>query len=129
MKTTTFAGEIATAYGVKLDTPIKFSGSFQELEVSPAAAKQALKFELPEGADAIPAAQAPTVGDLYAMLNNSEKANERQKALQSALDVAGIKKPTLEDPAVQLREMIKIFKGAGRSDEEAEKAARGALGL
>jgi nucleotide-binding universal stress UspA family protein len=111
-KTTTFKGTMANAYGSPLATPINFSGSFEELEKD----------------DEIPAKEQLDAEELLAYVNNKRKANARQKSMQAALDAAGIEKPTLEQPEVQFKQMVKILTTAGRSEADARQMANANLG-
>lgn len=79
-KVVKFDGVIESAYGVKLDTPLSYETEYEEI----------INF------DAIPAKEAPDSDDILAWVNNKRKANQRQKAMQAAMDAAGIVKPTLE---------------------------------
>lgn len=113
MKTETFEGTIESAYGNTLATPVKYSGSFEAYE---------------NIAEVRSAKDEPSDDEVTAFVNNKRKANARQKAMQTSLDNAGIKKPTLDDPQVQLKEMIKILVTAGRSATEAQQIAEATLG-
>jgi|SRR5688572_13217506 len=111
-KTTTFKGTMENAYGNPLPTPINYNGSFEELT---------------EG-DQVPAKEQPDAKELLAYVNNKRKANARQKAMQGALDTAGIEKPTLDNPEVQFKQMVKILTTAGRTEEQARQMANANLG-
>lgn len=113
MKTVEFKGTIEKAYNQTLPEPVAYSGSFEELEKS----------------DAIPEKEKLTDEDILSVVNNKRKASARQSAMQEALKAAGIEKPTLDDPQVQLREMIKILTKAGRSEEDARSLAETTLGV
>jgi putative cell wall-binding protein len=115
MTTEKFSGEISSAYGNPVSPAIKFDGTFEAYE----------KYE------DVPEKERPDEKELLAFVNNRRKASARQSAMQSALDAAGIKKPTLEDAAVQIREMAKVLLAAKKADsqEAAEAAAKSILGL
>ncbi len=114
MKTETFEGVMEQAYSRKLDTPIKFSGDFSAFENKPE----------------IPANLLPTDADIVDWVNNKAKANARQKAMQAALDAAGIVRPTLEnDEQLRLRKMYDILVANKTSHEEARAIAAATLGL
>src|SRR3990172_10201992 len=83
MKTEKFEGSMDSAFGVALPTTIKFAGAFDA-------------YETYEEADE--ANDLPSRDEQLTFVNNKRKANARQKAMNAALDAAGIKKPTLEDP-------------------------------
>lgn len=114
MKSETFSGTIENAYGQKLDTPIAFEGTYNAFETYQ---------------EVVEAGEVPSNDEIVKVVNAKIKANERQKAMQKALDDAGIKKPTLEDPQVQLSTMVKVLRAAGKSEEEATQQARALLGL
>src|SRR5678815_1620177 len=80
-KVVKFDGVIESAYGIKLDTPLTYETEYEEL----------VSF------DAIPPKELPDNDDILSLVNNKRKANQRQKAMQKALDDAGIVKPTLEN--------------------------------
>lgn len=114
MKSETFKGSIESAYGSTLPAAIKFEGSFEAYADydEAAAANDLLSHQ--EIVDAV---------------NNKRKANARQKAMTAALDAAGISKPTLEDPQVQLKTIIKALVASGRSESEATQVAEATLGV
>lgn len=115
VKTVTFSGTIENAYGKTLPTPINYEASYEEI----------LSY------DAIPPKELPDKDDVLSMVNNARKANARQKAMQSALDAAGIVKPTLEsDVDLQVKTIAKALVASGKyTQETAEAAARATLGL
>lgn len=113
MKTETFSGTIENAYGNPLPSPVKFNGNFSAYET----------IEEVRTANVFPSDK-----EIIAFINSKEKANERQKSMTAALTAAGIQKPTLEDPAVQYRDMVKILTVSGKSQAEAEKVAAAVLG-
>jgi len=113
MKTEAFVGTMESAYGTKLDTPIKFNGTFEAYE----------SYD-----DLVTANDLPSNDDVLAFVNNRRKANERQKAMQSALDAAGIVKPTLEsDEGLQIATLVKVYMARGKSREVAEQLAKAAI--
>jgi hypothetical protein len=71
----------------------------------------------------------PSNDEIVNQVNANRKANERQKLMKAALDAAGIQKPTLEDPAEQYKQMVKILVLSGKDNATAEKIARASLGL
>lgn len=107
-----FEGTIENAYGQELETAIAFKGSYEHV----------LSYE------SISPKELPDREDIVSFVNAKRKANARQKSMQAALDAAGIKKPTLDDPAVQYREMVKILVKSGKSEVEAKAVASAALG-
>jgi len=114
MKTEKFSGKMESAYGKVLPTPIPFSGSFEALE----------------NIDEVKTAnEVPDDKEVVAWANGKRKASERQKAMNAALEAAGISKPTLEDPQVQLLQIIKALRASGRSEEDAIALAETTLGV
>jgi hypothetical protein len=114
MKTETFNGTMENAYGKTLPEPVKFSGSFDSLETI----------------DEVRSAnEYPDDKEVVAWANAKRKASARQKAMNAALEAAGITKPTLEDPQVQLATIIKALRASGRSEDEAIALAETALGV
>lgn len=114
MKPTSFTGTMENAYGRPLPSPIKFEGSFDAYETLDEVRSKN---------------EFPSDKEILDFVNAKEKANARQKSMNAALEAAGIVKPTLEDPQVQLLQMIKILKAAGRSDEDATTLAETTLGV
>ena len=132
MKTETFEGVINSAYGFKLDESIKFSGSFDAFELSDTYVDTALTYEPADLGDTI--SDVITLGDLYAMVNNKRKANARQKAMQAALDAAGVSKPVMDDSdsgkQIALKSMIKAMVATGtHTESQAQQVAETALGV
>lgn len=115
MRTETFEGTISSFYGVAVNPPLSFKGSYDHLE------------NLTE----VPAGERLTPDEELAVINNKRKASKRQAEMQAVCDAAGLKKPTLEDAAVQIREMSKVLLAAKKADtqEAAEALARNILGL
>lgn len=113
--TETFDGVMENAYGKALDTAITFEGSFERVTV----------FE------AIPPKELPDNDDVLTLVNNKRKANARQKAMQAALDAAGVKKPTLEgDVDLQVKTIAKGLAASGKyTEDQATALAKQMLGL
>jgi hypothetical protein len=114
MKSETFKGTIESAYGKTLPQKLTFSGSFEAYE------------NVQELRDAN---VFPKDEDIVAFVNAKEKANARQKAMNEVLSAAGIEKPTLEDPQVQLATIVKALRASGRSEDEAIALAETTLGV
>lgn len=114
MKSESYKGTIESAYGSPLPEAIKFSGSFDAFE----------SYE-----EVATANDLPKNSEILDFVNNKRKANARQKSMQDALTAAGINKPTLEDPQVQLKTIIKALVASGRSEDEATKVAEATLGV
>jgi hypothetical protein len=105
-----------TAYGKPLATPIDYSYQWDiytsKAEVD--AANDNLSDE-----------------EVIKVRNNEHQSNARQKALQAALDAAGIVRPTLEnDDQLRLREFFKVLMSSKKYTEDAARAlAASTLGL
>lgn len=114
MKNEKFTGTIESAYGKAVSPAIKFDGTYSAFE------------NVQELTDA---RKYPTDADIIQFVNNKEKANARQKAMQAALDAAGYEKPTLEsDVQLQLKTLIKVFIANGKTEQEAVNIAETTLG-
>ncbi len=126
MKTTAFDGKIENAYGRSLEqnkfsegsTPVKvinYKTTFDELE------------SLAE----VPEDEKPNDKDILALVNNTRKANARQKAIQDALTNAGVIKPTLEDDVeLQIAGMVKSLVASKKyNEEQARQLAKQMLGV
>jgi len=114
MKTETFKGTVAQAYGQTLPTAIAFEGTYGAFEnISEVREKN----------------EYPTDDEIVSFVNARNKANARQKAMTAALDAAGVVKPTLEnDKDFAIRNMVKILVAQGKSQSEAEQLAQTLLG-
>ena len=114
MKVEKFSGKMENAYGKTLPAPVSFSGSFEAFE----------------NVDEVRAANSyPDDAEVVSWANAKRKASERQKAMNAALEEAGIAKPTLEDPQVQLATIIKALRASGRNEQEAIALAETTLGV
>lgn len=114
METKSFEFEVGSGYGQELPTPLKVSASYTHYE----------------SLDEVRSAGAyPSDKDILGFCNAKQKANARSKATAQALDAAGIKKPTLDDPQFRLREMIKVLVASGRDETEAQQVAESVLGV
>lgn len=84
-----------TAYGRKLDTPLPYE----------------YEWTVYESFDELQAAKDELTNDEQVKTRNTERlSNARQKALQKALDEAGIVKPTAEnDEQIRLKDAVKTF--------------------
>lgn len=114
MKTETFEGTMENAYGKPLAQPIAFSGEYSAYEniAEVTAANDLLKDK-----------------EVVDVRNAQAKSNARQKAMQAALDAAGIVKPTLEnDGQLRLKSMHKILVASGKTDAEARTIAANIVG-
>jgi hypothetical protein len=114
MKSEKFSGKMENAYGKVLPSAIAFSGTFEAFE----------------NVDEVKSAnEYPNDAEVVSWANAKRKASERQKSMNAALETAGIAKPTLEDPQVQLSTIIKALRAAGRSEEDAISLAETTLGV
>lgn len=113
MKTEKFTINIDTAYGKKLETPIRNVPVSYEAFVDMAEVKEKNAF--------------PSDAEVVKYLNAKEKASARAKATTAALEAAGIEKPTLESSA-ELR-WKNIFNAlvAGKVDEDTAREQANAL--
>lgn len=114
MKTEKFEGSVSSAWGTPIKPSISFQGSYQAYET----------YE-----EIVAANDLPSHDEVLKLRNTERKQNQRQQAMIAALESAGYKKPTLEDEAVRVREMVKIFVAAGSSEEVALQKAKAALGI
>lgn len=97
-----------TAYGSKLAAPIAYSFTWKNYD---------------SFAEVTAANDALTNEEVVKVRNTERKANARQKALQVALDAAGVVKPTIEnDEQLRLREMFKVLMSSKNYTEEAARA-------
>lgn len=112
-KTVNKSARVETAYGQTLAEPITFSYEYEELAKG----------------ESIPADEQPDAEDLRSYVNQKRNAKARSEAQNKALTDAGINKPTLESPEVRLATMVKVLVAAGNAKDEAERIARGALGM
>lgn len=105
-----------TAYGKKLDTGIEYDFSYAAYESTD---------ELVAAKDEL------TLEDQLKVRNTERLNNARAKALQAALDAAGIVRPDIKnDEQLRLREMLKVLMSSGRFDEATAKGvAETTLGL
>lgn len=126
MKTTTFEGTIENAYGRKLS-----DNKFSEGKEPVAKLEYKSSFEEIESYDEIPSDEIPDKKEILALVNNSRKANARQKAIQDTLNAAGVIKPTLEDDVeLQIAGMVKSLVASKKYDEAgARKVAKQILGV
>ncbi len=115
-ETVKFDGEIANAFGRKLEKTIKYETTFEKL----------LTF------DAIPDDEQLSQKDILAAVNEARKANARQKAMAKALDDAGVKKPVVDaspDGLVEAaRQMVKMLVLTGKDEATATQIANATLG-
>jgi hypothetical protein len=109
MKTEKLTGTMETAYGKKLDTPIKYEGTFEAYE---------------NVGEVKAANDMPSDDEVVSFRNTQKRNNQRQKLMQEALDNAGIKKPTLENSEeLRIKNIVDSLVAKGKSVEEATATA------
>ena len=113
MKTKEVSGTMENAYGEKLATKIDYKG-LAEVYETPAEVKE--KGDWPKDSD------------IVGFVNDRIIASKRQEFMKAALDAAGIKKPTLEDPKVQFSQIVKALQAAGKDEATAKQLANASLG-
>lgn len=108
MENKTGTSVATTAYGKKLDAPISYD----------------YKWSTYANFDELVAGKDELTPDEQVKVRNTERQNNaRQKALQAALDAAGIAKPTLEnDDQLRLREFFKVLMSSKKYTEEQARA-------
>jgi len=114
-------------------TTEKFSGlieNYYSKTVSPALPYDA-EVENFDSIEELKAAnEFPKDSEIVNFVNAKRKAAARNKAMQAAVDAAGIKKPTLEnDPQLRLKTVYKSLVAGGLSDAEARTVASTATGV
>ena len=115
MKTELFESVAEVAHGKKLVKPIPYSGAFEVYD---------------SYAEVVSANDLLSEKEVVDTRNRERRASARAKALQAALDAAGIVKPTLEnDEQLRLKKMYEIFVASKKSHDEARALASAALGI
>lgn len=113
--------EIETAYGRKLPETLTFDFSYEAYR----------------SLDDVPAEKQPSAKDKLALVNNKQKASERAKATNKALEAAAEKwkaanpgkdgnpyvKPTLDDALEQFKQMVKVLVANKKSVAKAVEMA------
>ena len=120
-----FDGTMENAYGSPLKDATYKTGNEPVNEIAFKG-----KYEHILSFDAIPVKERLSDADILKVVNDARKANARQKAMQEALDAAGVVKPTLENsPNLQLSNMVKSLVASGKyTEERAIEFAKAALG-
>ena len=105
-----------TAYGKKLDTPITYDFTYNAYE---------------SGEELVNAKDELTLDEQVKVRNTERLSTARQKALQKALDDAGIVRPTIEnDDQLRLKNMLAVLMSSKKFDEAtARQIAADTLGL
>src|SRR5262245_3025711 len=107
MKTVNKTAKVGTAYGQTLAEELSIAYSYEELQKG----------------DVIPTDEQLDEEDIRGVVNQKRNAAARAKATNAKLEEAGIQKPTLDDPNVQVREMVKVLRAADKNlTEEAANA-------
>lgn len=113
MKTETFTSEAASGRGKTFDTPLQYGGEFSTYE-TPDEIRQANDW--------------PNDKEILEYRNTQRKLAARNKALNAALDEAGIEKPSITNSeSLRLAGMVKILVASGMSQEEATDTAKATL--
>ncbi len=125
-KVVTVKGTIENAYGRKL-AENKFKEGFSKVNE----VKYSETYEEYTDYNLVPKDEQLTEADKLKTVNDSRKANARQKAMQKALDDAGVIKPTMEDDdELKIASIVKGLVASKKSDEEgARTLAKQMLGL
>jgi len=114
MKTETFKGEVSSAYGETLPSPIAFSGTYEAFE---------------SYQDVQAANELPSNDEIVSFVNAKRKANARAKATTAALEAAGISKPDPNSPEVLKANMVRnLIKLKGLTEAEATQIVAGLMG-
>lgn len=113
MKNETFEATAESGRGQKLDTPLKYQGEYS-VYTSPDEIRQQNDW--------------PSDNEILEYRNTQRKLAARNKALNAALDAAGIVKPTIENSEnLRLNGMVKILMASGMSQDEATDTAKATL--
>lgn len=113
VKTASKTATVTTAYSQVLEAPIKFSYTYQELEKG----------------DEIPEDERLDADDIRNAVNAKRNSAARAKEQTAQFEKAGIKKPDMNLPEEQFKQMVKWAVASGKSQEVAEQLAKAALGL
>jgi hypothetical protein len=111
MTTKTISGSIETAYGKTLDTPLAYSG-------------EATQYDSVQEAKDKDAGVWPSEKEVLKSVNADAVQSATASARKSALDAAGIKPPTAEDPDVAFKILVKTMLAQGKSQDVAEQLAK-----
>jgi hypothetical protein len=112
MATKTISGTIETAYGKTLDTPLSYTGSVELFD---------------SVQDAKDAGQWPSEKEILKSVNADRIQSETASARKAALDAAGIKAPTAENPEVAFKILVKTLLAQGKTQDKAEQLAKAML--
>lgn len=113
MKTETFTAEASSGRGKTFDKPLQYGGEYEVYE-SPDEIRQRNDW--------------PSDDDVLEYRNTQRKLAARNKALNQALDDAGIEKQTINNSeSLRLAGMVRILMAAGDSEEEATATAKRTL--
>lgn len=106
------SGSIETAYGKTLDTALAYSGEANQYD------------SVQEARDA---GVWPSEKEILKSVNADAVQSATASARKAALDAAGIKAPTAEDPEVAFKILVKTLVAQGKSVEKAEELAAAVL--
>lgn len=113
MKTETFEATATSGRGQNFASPLSYSGEYQVYD-NPE--------EIREKND------WPSDDDILQYVNTQRKLAARNKALNAALDAAGIAKQTIENSEnLRLSGMVKILVASGMGQDEATEVAKATL--
>jgi hypothetical protein len=114
-------------------TKEKFSGTIENYYGKPLATALSYEAETDnfDGIDEVKSAnEFPKDSEIVTFVNAKRKAVIRQRAMQAAVDAAGIVKPTLEnDGQLRLKNVFKILVAGGTPEAEARDIASTATGV
>jgi hypothetical protein len=125
-KIVTVSGVIENAYGRKLD-----ANKFKEGHAVVSELKYSDTYEEYTDYAQVPKDEKLTEADMLKKVNDDRRNNARQKAMQAALDKAGVIKPTMEDDdELKIASIVKGLVASKKyNDEQARQLAKQMLGL
>lgn len=125
-KVVTVAGTIENAYGRKLD-----ANKFKEGKPVVKELKYSDTYEEYTDYSQVPKDERLSEADQLKVVNDARKANARQKAMQKALDDAGVIKPTMEDDdELKIASIVKGLVASKKYDDaQARQLAKQMLGI
>jgi len=112
MITKQISGDIGTAYGKAVEPALRYEGVVELFEtVEEAKAKNAW----------------PSDKEILKSVNAGATQDATSAARKAALDAAGIKAPTAEDPEVAFKVLVKTLIAQGKTQDKAEQLAKAML--
>jgi len=113
MKTETFTAKAESGRGKTFDTPLEYGGEYTVYDNAQ---------EIKDAND------WPSDNDIVEYRNTQRKLAARNKALNQALDDAGVEKQTINNnPQMRLAGMVRILMASGESEEAATAIAKATL--